>query len=52
MIYATPNSHHSQYMMQIGLKKKDEVYVRISKDIGKGRYISSELCDYNVGVLC
>ena len=37
--------------MQNGLIKKDEVYVRIRKDTGKGRYISPELCDNNVGVL-
>ena len=51
MMQATPNSHDSQYRMQNGLIKKDEVYPRIRNDPGKGRYTSPELCDYDVGVL-
>ena len=45
MMSVTPNSHDSQYKMQNGLMKKDEEYVRITKDTVKGDTLSPEQRD-------
>ena len=50
MTSETPNARDSQYKMQNGVIKKDEV-CQDMEGCRKGGYISLEQCDYNVGVI-